>query len=56
MNEERYKMLEARVEAYKNLMGAQTLLSMTGDREQERAARQAADELQEIIAEEHDTE
>jgi hypothetical protein len=56
MNEERFKLLEARIEAYKNLIGAQTALALTGDTDQERLAQQAANELKETIEEEHDLE
>lgn len=54
MNEQRFKLLEARIEAYKNLVGAQTALALTGDREQERLVQQATNELKATIEAEHD--
>lgn len=56
MSEQRSKLLEARIEAYKNLVGAQTALALTGDREQEKQVQQATNELRSIIEEEHDIE
>jgi len=54
MSDGRSKLLEARIEAYKNLVGARTTLALSGDREQELLAQEAANELKEIIEAEHD--
>jgi len=56
MSDGQSNLMEARIEAYKNLVGARTTLALSGDREQELLALQAANELKEKIEEDHDVD